>query len=169
MQTDGQTKRFSDLSSLAWTLNPLYTLSLSYVCKLKECMYAAPSPNHQLSPHTHHCWILVQVTVKFSPSILFKKYIYTRLVVRLSCQIHVPMQLCRSPTTRRSSWGSSPTAPTCSTRRVVTKRGSASWTSCWLIPMKSALQRGSTMWVWRGNSSEQHLALDDKALYPQIL
>lgn len=22
--------------------------------------------------------------------------------------------------------------------------------------------------VWRGNSSEQHLALDDKALYPQI-
>ena len=94
-----------------------------------------------------------------------------------NCKILVLVQLYHSLMARRSSWESSQTAPSCWTRHPVTKRGSASRTSCWLIAMKCALQTESTMWVCvcvsvcmceEAAPHEQHLALVDKALYPQI-
>lgn len=125
--------------------------------------------------HTHY-WILLQVHRALLCLIPFR--MYQRLVLTWNdtsnCKIHVLKQPCHSLTMTRSSWENSPTAPTYWTRRPVTKRGSASWISCWLIPMKCALRRESTMWVSmcmcdEATPPEQHLALDDKALYPQIL
>lgn len=104
----------------------IYSLCLhirSVCVRRSECNHLTTTT----ASHTHY-WIVLQFTGQFCVSVLSK--INPRPVVTWNdasnCKIHVLMQLCHSPTTRRSSWENSPTAPTCWTRRPAAKRGSAS-------------------------------------------